>query len=191
MYYHGTGSENAGRAYTEAPMQHVQRNALRKKCMKSTFTLLEIHTSKTSFSFFVCLSIFHIRVHTHTRTRTHTCSCTFFRHHRSLSLTLFLSIYLSHSPLLSLYLIQKSPMYDLSKYKYFSRILPKSSRLVYRVSYISAFVYSVRKMHINTEVHFDASSATPGSLSHCSFDGDRYPQVPLLPQPADVSESKP
>ncbi|XP_029672647.1 RNA-binding protein Musashi homolog Rbp6 isoform X1 [Formica exsecta] len=31
VYYHGTGSENAGRAYTEAPMQHVQRNALRKK----------------------------------------------------------------------------------------------------------------------------------------------------------------
>ncbi|KAG5330362.1 MSIR6 protein, partial [Acromyrmex charruanus] len=31
VYYHGTGSENASRAYTEAPMQHVQRNALRKK----------------------------------------------------------------------------------------------------------------------------------------------------------------
>ncbi|KYQ58559.1 RNA-binding protein Musashi like protein Rbp6 [Trachymyrmex zeteki] len=31
VYYHGTGSENAGRAYTETPMQHVQRNALRKK----------------------------------------------------------------------------------------------------------------------------------------------------------------
>ncbi|EFN80515.1 hypothetical protein EAI_05655 [Harpegnathos saltator] len=31
VYYHGTGSENAGHAYTEAPMQHVQRNALRKK----------------------------------------------------------------------------------------------------------------------------------------------------------------
>ncbi|XP_076760068.1 RNA-binding protein 6 isoform X5 [Xylocopa sonorina] len=31
VYYHGTGSENASRAYTEAPMQHVQRAALRKK----------------------------------------------------------------------------------------------------------------------------------------------------------------
>lgn len=39
MYYHGTGSENASRAYTETPMQHVQRTALRKKCMRSTFTL--------------------------------------------------------------------------------------------------------------------------------------------------------
>lgn len=39
MFYHGTGSENASRAYTETPMQHVQRTALRKKCMKSTFTL--------------------------------------------------------------------------------------------------------------------------------------------------------
>jgi len=66
-------------------------------------------------------------------------------------------------------------MRDLSKYNHFSRIPPESSHLVYRVSYISAFVYSARKMHINTEVHFDASSATPGSLSHCSFDDDRYP----------------
>ena len=39
VYYHGTGSENASRVYTETPMQHVQRTALRKKCMKSTFTL--------------------------------------------------------------------------------------------------------------------------------------------------------
>ena len=39
VYYHGTGSENASRAYTETPMQHVQRTALRKKCMRSTFTL--------------------------------------------------------------------------------------------------------------------------------------------------------
>ncbi|XP_029034421.1 RNA-binding protein 6 isoform X6 [Osmia lignaria lignaria] len=31
VYYHGTGSENASRAYTETPMQHVQRAALRKK----------------------------------------------------------------------------------------------------------------------------------------------------------------
>ncbi|XP_026295052.1 RNA-binding protein Musashi homolog Rbp6 isoform X3 [Apis mellifera] len=31
VYYHGTGSENASRAYTETPMQHVQRTALRKK----------------------------------------------------------------------------------------------------------------------------------------------------------------
>ncbi|XP_026675617.1 RNA-binding protein Musashi homolog Rbp6 isoform X6 [Ceratina calcarata] len=31
MYYHGTGSENASHAYTETPMQHVQRTALRKK----------------------------------------------------------------------------------------------------------------------------------------------------------------
>ncbi|KAK2584842.1 hypothetical protein KPH14_006281 [Odynerus spinipes] len=31
VYYHGTGTENAGRAYTETPIQHVQRTALRKK----------------------------------------------------------------------------------------------------------------------------------------------------------------
>ncbi|XP_076619923.1 RNA-binding protein 6 isoform X4 [Colletes latitarsis] len=31
VYYHGTGSENASRAYTETPMQHVQRTAIRKK----------------------------------------------------------------------------------------------------------------------------------------------------------------
>ncbi|XP_035731413.1 RNA-binding protein Musashi homolog Rbp6-like isoform X11 [Vespa mandarinia] len=31
VYYHGTGSENAGRAFTETPIQHVQRSALRKK----------------------------------------------------------------------------------------------------------------------------------------------------------------
>lgn len=65
VYYHGTGSENAGRAYTEAPMQHVQRNALRKKCMKSTFTLLEIRTSKHLL--FLRLSVFHIRTHTYGR----------------------------------------------------------------------------------------------------------------------------
>lgn len=92
-----------------------------------------------------------------------------------LFLSFSFSLYIFLTLLLSLYLIQKSPMRDLSKYKHISRILLESSRLVYRVSYISAFVYSVRKMHINTEVHFDASSATPGNLSHCSFDGDRYP----------------
>ncbi|XP_043676168.1 RNA-binding protein Musashi homolog Rbp6 isoform X7 [Vespula pensylvanica] len=31
VYYHGTGSENASRAFTETPIQHVQRTALRKK----------------------------------------------------------------------------------------------------------------------------------------------------------------
>ncbi|XP_076675696.1 RNA-binding protein 6 isoform X2 [Andrena cerasifolii] len=31
VYYHGTGSESASRAYTETPMQHLQRAALRKK----------------------------------------------------------------------------------------------------------------------------------------------------------------
>ncbi|XP_076176013.1 RNA-binding protein 6 isoform X6 [Ptiloglossa arizonensis] len=31
VYYYGTGSENASRAYTETPMQHVQRTAIRKK----------------------------------------------------------------------------------------------------------------------------------------------------------------
>ncbi|XP_076237202.1 RNA-binding protein 6 isoform X3 [Calliopsis andreniformis] len=35
VYYHGTGSENASRAYTETPMQHVQRTALRKKLMNN------------------------------------------------------------------------------------------------------------------------------------------------------------
>jgi len=165
VYYHGTGSENAGRAYTEASMQHVQRNALRKKCMKSTFTLLEIHTSK-HFLLFLRLPIYLSHSHSHIYSRT------FFRHHRSLSLYIYIFFIL----FLLLYLIQKSSMRDLSKYNHFSRILLESSRLVYRVSYISAFVYSVRKMHINTEVHFDASSVTPGNLSHIrSFDGDRYP----------------
>lgn len=63
----------------------------------------------------------------------------------SLSFCIFFTLFLS------LYLIQKSPTRDLSKYNHFSRILPESSRLVYRVSYVSAFVYSVRKMHINTK----------------------------------------
>ncbi|XP_076641573.1 RNA-binding protein 6 isoform X8 [Halictus rubicundus] len=31
VYYHGTGSDNASRAYTETSMQHVQRTAIRKK----------------------------------------------------------------------------------------------------------------------------------------------------------------
>ncbi|KZC07605.1 RNA-binding protein Musashi like protein Rbp6 [Dufourea novaeangliae] len=31
VYYHGTGSDNASHAYTETPMQHVQRTAIRKK----------------------------------------------------------------------------------------------------------------------------------------------------------------
>lgn len=168
MYYHGTGSENAGRAYTEAPIQHVQRNALRKKCMKSTFTLLEKYAPRnTSFSFFVCLSVFHIRTHTYV--------CVFFFFFSSSSVSFSLILFRAVRLFLFLYLIQKSPMRDLSKYNHFSRILPESSRLVYRVSYVSAFVYSVRKMHINTEVHFGASSATLGSLSHCSFNGDRYP----------------
>lgn len=89
VYYHGTGSENAGRAYTEAPIQHVQRNALRKKCMKSTFTLLEKYAPRnTSFSFFVCLSVFHIRTHTYV--------CVFFfRHHRSPSLSFSFALYVS------------------------------------------------------------------------------------------------
>lgn len=119
----------------------------------------------TSFSFFVYLSF--------TCAPTHMPTCLFSSASYSHSLFLSLFLYLFHSVSIS-YLIQKSPMRDLSKYNHFSRILLESSRLVYRVSYVSAFVYSVRKMHINTEVHFDASSATPGSLSHCSFDGDRY-----------------
>lgn len=114
MYYHGTGSENAGRAYTEAPMQHVQRNALRKKCMKSTFTLLETHT-EISLSSSVYLS------HAH----AHTCSRTFFRHHRSFSFSLPFSFFFS------LYLKQKSHLRELSKYNHSSRILLKSSRLVF------------------------------------------------------------
>lgn len=68
MFYHGTGSENASRAYTETPMQHVQRTALRKKCMKSTFTLdcgkkhaffpsLSVRlSSRLYFSLYICLS---------------------------------------------------------------------------------------------------------------------------------------
>lgn len=136
VYYHGTGSENAGRAYTEAPMQHVQRNALRKKCMKSTFTLLEICTSK-HFFLFLRLSICLSHTHSHKWTRT------FFRHHRSLFLIFFLCNFFTL--FLSLYLVQKPPMRDLSKYNHFSRILPESFRLVYRVLYVSAFVYSVRK----------------------------------------------
>ncbi|XP_070514199.1 RNA-binding protein Musashi homolog Rbp6 isoform X4 [Cardiocondyla obscurior] len=162
VYYHGTGSENAGRAYTEAPMQHVQRNALRKKCMKSTFTLLEIHTSKHLFlslilslflSLFVCLSL------------SHTPANPFFAIiNFSLSHSLTLDTSLSLASCLSIW--YRNPLCTIfRKYNNFSRILLESSRLVYRVSYISAFVYSARKMHINTEVHFDASSATPGSPS--------------------------
>lgn len=68
VFYHGTGSENASRAYTETPMQHVQRTALRKKCMKSTFTLdcgkkhaffpsLSVRlSSRLYFSLYICLS---------------------------------------------------------------------------------------------------------------------------------------
>ncbi|XP_043676145.1 RNA-binding protein Musashi homolog Rbp6 isoform X5 [Vespula pensylvanica] len=37
VYYHGTGSENASRAFTETPIQHVQRTALRKKCMIGSY----------------------------------------------------------------------------------------------------------------------------------------------------------
>lgn len=133
----------------------------------SRHSLCSKYTPQNIFSFFVYLSF----TFSHTLIR----SRTFSRHHRSLSLSFSLFLRVSFALFLSLYLIQKSPMCDLSKYNYFSRILPESSRLVYRVSYISAFVYSVRKMHINTEVHFDASSSTPGSPSHYSFDGDRYP----------------
>lgn len=50
MYYHGTGSESASRAYTETPMHHLQRAALRKKCMKSTFTLDWQHASPPTVS---------------------------------------------------------------------------------------------------------------------------------------------
>jgi len=100
MYYHGTGSENAGRAYTEAPMQHVQRNALRKKCMKSTFTLLEIRTSKYLLLFLLYLSI---------------CLLYTFFHHHPVSFSHSLSLYIFFTFFLSLYL-QKSPMRDLSKY---------------------------------------------------------------------------
>lgn len=119
----------------------------------------------TSFSFFVCLSVFHIR--------THTCArISFFA-----IISLFLSFSFSFYIFFTFYLLSDTeiPYARSFEVQPFSRILPESSRLVYRVSYVSAFVYSVRKMHINTEVHFDASSATPGSLSHCSFDGDRYP----------------
>ena len=56
MYYHGTGSESASRAYTETPMQHLQRAALRKKCMKSTFTLDWQHASRPTVSPLVSLS---------------------------------------------------------------------------------------------------------------------------------------
>ncbi|XP_076375807.1 RNA-binding protein 6 isoform X3 [Megalopta genalis] len=35
VYYHGTGSDNASRAYTETSMQHVQRTAIRKKLMNN------------------------------------------------------------------------------------------------------------------------------------------------------------
>lgn len=58
VYYHGTGSENASRAYTETPMQHVQRTALQKKCMKSTFTLDLDNTNHCFFSLFMSLHFF-------------------------------------------------------------------------------------------------------------------------------------
>lgn len=61
VYYHGTGSENAGRAYTETPMQHIQRNVLRKKCMKSTFTLCSKYAPKnTSPSLSTSVNLSHV-----------------------------------------------------------------------------------------------------------------------------------
>lgn len=122
-------------------MQHVQRNALRKKCMKSTFTLLEIRTETfPPLSFSVYLS--HTHAHTHTRSRT------LFRHHHSFSL------------FLSFCAAEKKSLFrsrSLSEYNHFFSNRPRSSR------FVMFLPSSIRKMHINTEVHFDASKATPGS----------------------------
>lgn len=97
VYYHGTGSENAGRAYTETPIQHVQRNALRKKCMKSTFFTLysksKIHTETPSSVFLSSVSY----------TRTHSRS---FANFLPSLIFLYFSFFLcfSHSHFLSLFL---------------------------------------------------------------------------------------
>lgn len=101
MYYHGTGSENAGRAYTEAPMQHVQRNALRKKCMKSTFTLLETRT-ETPSSFSLSSPVVYLsRAHAHTCSRTFS---TIIGLSFSIPLSVSLIPLLSLSPFLSFFL---------------------------------------------------------------------------------------
>lgn len=120
MYYHGTGSENAGRAYTEAPMQHVQRNALRKKCMKSTFTLLETRTeTPTPFS----LSSFLVYL---SHKRTHTCSRTFFTIiGLPFSISLFLSFFLSLS--LFFFIRYRNPLCAISQS---TTISENSSRIV-------------------------------------------------------------
>lgn len=149
------------RRYNTSNAMHSGRNVWSRHSLCSRNTHLETPPSLSSF---VYLSFTYVLTHT---------SAYFFFPSSSVSFSLILFRTICLFPFL--YLIQKSPMRDLSKYNHFSRILPESSRLVYRVSYVSAFVYSVRKMHINTEVHFGASSATLGSLSHCSFNGDRYP----------------
>lgn len=123
MYYHGTGSENAGRAYTEAPMQHVQRNALRKKCMKSTFTLLEIRTSKYLLLFLLYLSICLLY--------------TFFTITRFF-LSFSFSLYLFH--FLSISLPAEIPYARSFEVQHFLRILPESSHLVYRVSFLPSSI---------------------------------------------------
>lgn len=88
------------------------------------------------------LSIFHTRTHTLVHARV-----PFFA---IIILSLFFSLFV---------LRKKNPYFarDHSKYNHFFSNRPRSSR------FVMFLPSSIRKMHINTEVHFDASKATPGS----------------------------
>lgn len=122
----------------------------------------------TSFFFFVCLSVFHIRTHTNERVPFFAIIGLFLSF--SFSVTFSLSFYLSiwyRNPLCAIF---RST--TISREFFSNR---PASFIAFHTFLPSSILYGSRKMHINTKVHFDASSATPGSLSHCSFDGDRYP----------------
>jgi len=84
-------------------------------------------------------------------------------------------------------------MRDLSRYNRSREFFTNRPASFIAYSYVPAFACSVWKMHINTEVHFDASGATRGNL--CTLRGqdgyDRYPVGSIIAAARPVaSESR-
>ena len=133
VYYHGTGSENASRVYTETPMQHVQRTALRKKCMKSTFTLDCGKKERIRLLPYFCLSV---RLSLRFRSYLYISSFNFLSLslslslHLSIHLFLHLSVNISISPFVNLLFFFFTFSRNIDRYRYSLSALRNVSPMV-------------------------------------------------------------
>ena len=188
VYYHGTGSENASRVYTETPMQHVQRTALRKKCMKSTFTLDCGKKERIRLLPYFCLSV---RLSLRFRSYLYISSFNFLSLslslslHLSIHLFLHLSVNISISPFVNLLFFFFTFSRNIDRYRYSLSALRNVSPMVspFRSPSVSegrdrAEAFSVPR-HWSRFIHFcvrrSPRTRNNSAARRVDFDGRRNP----------------